>query len=617
MMKRIGTMMIGLLAIGQLHAQNKYQYSLDLGKVDNDKVTVSLEVPRIAKDSILFHMPKMVPGTYAIENYGSYIENLKAYDAKGKELVIERKDKNSWMIRSAKTLRKISYAVNDTWDSPEIKEDIFEPAGTNISKDTFFVMNTFGFFGYFEGMELLPFEVSITKPEYLYGATSLERTKATTPTRDVFTTTNYHYLADAPIMYAKADTAYLQVSKTKVLVAVYSPGKVVTAKGVAGELLPVLKAQEKYLNGKLPVDRYAFLIHLSDNTRLTRYGALEHSYSSMYYLPEFMSPKQLSESIKDVAAHEFFHIITPLNVHSEEIGNFNYIQPEMSQHLWMYEGLTEYAAHHAQVRGGLITQEEYLARMAGKIKMSRTRYNDTLPFTEMSKQALGKYKLQYENVYQKGALIGLCLDLSLLNLSNGKYGTRELMEDLGKTYGKDKSFKDDELFTIIGQKTYPQIESFLRTYVAGNKALPLDSIFNLAGIKYTPDDIVYTMEIAFNTNFGVIAGTDTLEITSTATQSALGKRLGMQRGDKMIEFNGEPFGLSNYQQRFQQYQETAKEGSQVSWKVLRKNSNGVWEEKLLTATIQNEPTKEHTLKPMPNASEKQNTLRKTWLQVAQ
>jgi predicted metalloprotease with PDZ domain len=462
-------------------------------------------------------------------------------------------------------------------------------------------------------MELLPYEISISKPAYLYGATSLERTEATTPTKDVFTTKNYHYLADAPIMYAPADTAYLQVSQTKVLVAVYSPGKVVNAKGVAGELLPVLKAQEKYLNGKLPVDRYAFLIHLSDNPKLTRYGALEHSYSSMYYLPEFLSPKELSESIKDVAAHEFFHIITPLNVHSEEIGNFNYIQPEMSQHLWMYEGLTEYAAHHAQVRGGLINQEEYLKRMARKIEMSRTRYNDTLPFTMMSKLALGKYKLQYDNVYQKGALIGLCLDLSLLNLSNGKYGTRELMEDLGKTYGKDKSFKDDELFTIIGQKTYPQIESFLRSYVAGNKPLPLDSIFNLAGIKYTPNDTAYEMEIEFSTNFGLIEGTDTLVVSGTSTQSALGKRLGLTQGDKLIAFNGEPFTFSNYQQRFQQYQETAKLGSQVSWKVLRKNSNGIWEEKLLTATIQNELTKEHTLKPMTNASEKQNALRRTWL----
>ena len=34
--------------------------------------------------------------------------------------------------------------------------------------------------------------------------------------------------------------------------------------------------------------------------------------------------------------------------HSEEIGNFDFQKPKMSRHLWLYEGLTEYAAHHTQ-----------------------------------------------------------------------------------------------------------------------------------------------------------------------------------------------------------------------------------------------------------------------------
>jgi predicted metalloprotease with PDZ domain len=36
-----------------------------------------------------------------------------------------------------------------------------------------------------------------------------------------------------------------------------------------------------------------------------------------------------------------FHIITPLSIHSKEIQDFDYNDPKMSQHLWMYEGVTD------------------------------------------------------------------------------------------------------------------------------------------------------------------------------------------------------------------------------------------------------------------------------------
>ncbi len=64
-------------------------------------------------------------------------------------------------------------------------------------------------------------------------------------------------------------------------------------------------------------------------------------------------------------------------------------------------------------------------------------------------------------MYEKGALIGLSLDLKLRQLSGGKYGTKELMRDLAKTYGRTKSFKDEELFDKITELTYPEIRELL------------------------------------------------------------------------------------------------------------------------------------------------------------
>lgn len=593
--------------------QKAYRYTVDLTQVQNDRLTVELFAPAIWQDSILFHLPKMVPGTYAIHNYGAYVQQLQAFDQQGQPLPVERRDKNSWHIQQARRLHTLRYQVDDSWQTPEVKEDIFEPAGTNIAPDSLFVLNSFGFFGYFDGMTERPFEVSIRKPAGMYGATALPR-KRSTPDTDVFATRNYHLLADGPLMYAAPDTAWLQLARTRVLVAVYSPNKKLTAAAIAAALQPILNAQKSYLGGRLPVKEYAFLITLSDNQQMTRYGALEHSYSSFYYLPESMPTKELLSSIRDVASHEFFHIITPLNIHSEEIGSFDYIRPKMSAHLWMYEGLTEYAAHHAQVCAGLISEAAFLDRMVQKAAVAKSQYNDTLPFTELSLGALDKHKAQYGNVYQKGALIGLCLDIHLRHLSNGRYGTQQLMHDLSKKYGKRRSFQDEALFGDIGRLTYPAIEQFLRTYVAGSQPLPLDSIVQLAGLQYRVADTILKPEVAFSVGFARVAGSDTLYVSTTANASKLAKRIGLQKADQLLQFNGAAFNAKTFGSLFQAYSSSAKSGDKVSWTVRRKNSAGEWQTLTLETTIQDEPAVAPTLKPAPAATAAQLAVYRQWLQ---
>src|SRR3970282_3029419 len=116
--------------------KNEVQVSIDLGEIKNDKVLVTVNAPTILTDKITYHLPKMVPGTYSEDNVGNYIEDLKAFDAKGNSLEIKKLDENSWSIANAKTLDKITYWVNDTYDVETGKgfgsDDIFWPSGLNI-----------------------------------------------------------------------------------------------------------------------------------------------------------------------------------------------------------------------------------------------------------------------------------------------------------------------------------------------------------------------------------------------------------------------------------------------------------------------------------------------------
>jgi predicted metalloprotease with PDZ domain len=593
---------------------NGYRFTIDLVNVNNDMVKVELRTPAIAKNSISYHIPKIVPGTYSEDDYGRYIEQFKAFDKNGDTLPVIRTDVNSWAISNADKLVVLSYYVNDSYDDTLTKKPIFEPAGSDILKDTVFAINNHCFLGYFDDMKDVPYELTVVHPARMYGSTALiDLDKSSTTDR--FITKSYNQIVDNPFLYDVPDTSVIKVGNSSVLISVYSPNKLVTAHFLAQKLDTLLKAQTKYLGGKLPVEKYAFIVFLSNKPGVSGgEGALEHSYSSFYYYGERDSLK-LSEIFVDNAAHEFFHIITPLSIHSEEIQHFDFNQPKMSRHLWLYEGSTEYHAHMVQEKYGLISPDQLLNTLSTKITAARTRYNDTVPFTVMSSGVLGKYKNQFTNVYQKGALIAMCIDIKLLQLSDGKYGFMNLIRDLSAKYGKQLGFKDSELFAEIGKITYPEIEEFLQTYVAGDQPLPLEQVFNSVGVDFLPmaetKDSVFTMgSISLNFN----NETKRLVIADIAGMNAFGKAMGYQKNDEIISINGLDMNQSTAPKFFRTFQASSKAGGNLIVVVKRKDEKG--EDKMVElkgAMVKVPIIKYNVLRFSETATTEQLKLRNYWL----
>lgn len=633
-------------SFSQVKNGNTYQYTVDLTKVVNDKVYVELTPPAISQQEITFYFPKIVPGTYAIADYGRYVSDFSALDKKGRKLQVEKINENSWRVKNSKKLTKISYWVDDTWDTKVEGPEIFWPAGTNIEEGKNFVINTSGFFGYFEGLKETPFQLNVIRPREFYGSTglipqqsgsSLKTVKLKKASNDgskmadVFQASDYDHLVDSPLMYAKPDTAIIRVANTEVIIGSYSPTGKITAKEIAESIREVLMAQKEFLGGKLPVDKYAFIFYFTDKPILS-YGALEHSNSSFYYMPE-MPIEQMNQQLRDFAAHEFFHIVTPLTVHSEEIEDFDFNDPKMSQHLWMYEGVTEYFAGLVQVKYGLISLDEYMQTIREKM-LTADQFKDDVPFTEISKFTLDKYHDQYYNVYQKGALIGLCLDIKLKKLSQGKYGLKDLMLDLSKKYGKNNSFKDDELFDEITRMTYPEIGEFFNRYVRGREplpkgtepipnsieSLPFEEVFGDVGITYAEEHTYQDYSLGIDSpDLGItqIDSVPKLQIATTAHLNALGKTLGFQQGDVLLKMNGEEIpeiGSPEFGAFIQRQLLTLKEGNDLSYTVLRKNSDGEIKETTLTAPVVKVGIiQQHLLAPNPDATPEQLALRESWL----
>ena len=91
--------------------------SINLSKVENDKAPVTINPGRFTTETVTYHIPKVVQGTYAVSDFGKYIDNFKALDYNGNELPFKKTDTNTWTISNAKKLDKITYLVNDTFDT--------------------------------------------------------------------------------------------------------------------------------------------------------------------------------------------------------------------------------------------------------------------------------------------------------------------------------------------------------------------------------------------------------------------------------------------------------------------------------------------------------------------
>jgi len=526
--------------------KNEVEVQIDLNGIKDDKVMVTVLPPAIKSEKITYHIPKIIPGTYSEDDYGKFLENVKAYDAKGNSLSVAKTDDNSWTISDAKKLAKLTYWVNDTYDI-EGTHDIFSPAGSNIEAGKNIMLNTHAFVGYFKEFLDIPYQVNIAHPATLWGATSMTDTDAS-DTKDIFTVSRYSELVENPIMYSKPDYTTFTVNGMEILIAVYSPNGIYTAESITPEMKIMMTAQKNFLGKFNSTKKYSVLIYLSDTSRndAKGFGALEHPTATTVVMPEAMPKEQLAEQLKDVVSHEFFHIVTPLTIHSKEIQFFDYNKPKMSEHLWMYEGVTEYFANLFQVNQGLIDEDEFYERMATKIANASTM-DDTMPFTKMSSMVLQKpYKEQYQNVYEKGALIAMCLDIQIREDSNGQRGILDLMQKLSNEYGTQKAFDDSELFNKIESLTSPAVRKFLDTYVAGPTPIPYDVYFAKMGVtkgktKVTGNAFLKGME----PNFSINPVTKEIFVLSGSGNLDFYKSLGVKDDDILLEINGTKYNLDN------------------------------------------------------------------------
>ncbi|MCT4637767.1 MAG: hypothetical protein N4A72_08650 [Bacteroidales bacterium] len=483
--------LLGLLLFCGCSQKNKstdtnsinYNYTVNLNSLNNDRLTVELSYSGSLDDTTIFYLPKIIPGIYDVTNFGKYVSGFNAFNSESKRLPVTRLSENSWRIVNASSLSNISYKIDDGWESSDFdKLRPYRSSESSFANDVY-ILSTPAMFGYFENCKENSFQVSVIKPSALYGASSMHKTSVS-DTLDMFRANSYNNLIDNPIMYSVPDTTQIRLPNVDVEVACYSTSGIKLSDKVAKHIRPLIENQTKYLGGKLPMKRYTFIIYHNLNSEpggVYFSEGLEHAKSTvvLMYMPDNI--ESIKKTIYHTASHEFFHTMVPIALHSEEIHYYDYNNPEFSKHLWLYEGMTEYFTIHMPVKNGLQSIDEFINVLENKLKDMK-RYKAELSLIELSKNPI-TYQDQYMNVYYKGPLLNLCLDIKLRELSKGKYGVQEMINDLIEEYGKDKPFKDDELFSEIIRVTgYNELDEFFNNYIVQNTPLPLVEYLKKTGL---------------------------------------------------------------------------------------------------------------------------------------
>jgi predicted metalloprotease with PDZ domain len=578
---------------GPVGASDPLDYTVDLTDRTGDTFKVMLRVGDLGPGNAVYQFASTAPGTYQVMDIGRYVRSFEALDADGTVIPSEQVSTNQWRIADPEAVTAIRYEVAETWDTPVSKHPIYLMAGTSI-EDDHVQINGQAVFGYPTGMQARPLRIRLRTPDGWTVGTALETDDA-----GRYLAPTYDFVVDSPILAGQLSTASLDVRGTDVDIYTYSKSGAVAAGEILASVDAILEGAGRFL-GELPVDRYAFLFHFEDVTA----GAWEHSYSSTYAFAEADFPGLLaSGQLADIAAHEFLHIVTPLNIHSDVIEQFDFVEPTPSEHVWLYEGVTEWMAQTAQLRGGLIDLDTYLDRLSGKLQ-GNDHYDAGFSLSDLGLQSYSeKGQQQWGNIYQRGAVVAALLDIELLAHSGGERGLREVILELAEDYGPDDAFDEATFFDEFAERTYPEIRSFFEAYVRDTEPLPLAATFAKVGTEYLPEVRSGEDEASFDITVGV-AGQ---QVVVLGTPSGAAAACGIRGGDVIAAVEGQEVTLQTAQQAFMPLP-AAGVGEPFTLGLQRDGE-------ALTVTCAKESTERvdrHVLRVAPDATPEQVALREAW-----
>ena len=400
-------------------------------------------------------------------------------------LQVDRVDKQTWRVEHGRRGFRVRYRVFA--DEPGVRTSFVDDRHASLNGPSIFM--------YLVGQTDRPAHVEIALPPGWKAHSALDPL-ATTATTARIAAADYDTLVDAPILLGTPELRSFDVEGTRVELVFSAPaGSNGDTARIAGDLEKIVAAFARMMGG-LPLRRYVFLV-LADETSD---GGLEHASSTLLRVQRDMFSEPAGyRRMTNLAAHEFFHLWNVKRLRDAALVPYDYARENYTRLLWFHEGFTETMEQQALVRAGIVTPDVHVRELgeAWTAYLRKPGRNHT-PLAELSQDAWIKaYKPSpahgntLVSYYEKGHLLGVCLDLELRlrSAEHGRQGSlqglfRRLMTSHGQT---GKGLKYADIIAAATAEAGESMQSFFSKYVDGTAELPLAELLPRIGVEVTSD----------------------------------------------------------------------------------------------------------------------------------
>ncbi len=445
-----------------------YDITFDSTTASSRTIAVTMTFTTNSAGQVLLSLPSWTPGAYEISNYARFISDFGA--AGGSDsLDWDKADPDTWRINASKA-GNLSIHF-------QYKADSLDNA-MSWSKSNFAFFNGTNLFMYPEGQSPdFAGTVTIHTSQGWQIATGMPRTSASS-----FAASNYHDLVDFPFFVGRFDIDSAKVLGKTLRFASYPVGSITpAARATVFEQLQKIIPQEAAVFGEVPWKDYTVLQLSENEIALGSASGLEHQNSHF----DIISPTVLGNPVlASLYAHEIFHSWNVKRLRPAEMVPYMYDREQPTTLLWISEGITDYYADLAELRGKVITTRGFYSNTTAKIDEIADEVPTALEDASLSAW-ISPVNGTKDLYYDKGSVAGMLLDIMIRDASDNKRSLDTVMRELYETtFKKAKGFTNDEWWAAVSRAAGGRsFADFEKRYVDGRDVFPYDSVFPLVGLR--------------------------------------------------------------------------------------------------------------------------------------
>ncbi len=454
-------------------ANLRYEVTFDSASAARRTLKVGVTLDVGGPGPVLLSFPAWTPGSYEIANFARFVTGFAAM-AGDKALDWDKLDYDTWRIDPAGA-RTISVR--------------FDYRAETLDNSVAWSRNDFAFFN---GTNLFPYPegrgfdfaatVAVkTQPGWLV-ATGMEPAPAAGAYREA----NYHDLVDKPFFVGRFDLDSMEVEGKWHRLASY-PAGVLSGPGRSLIWDQIAKTVPKMAAVFQETPWRTYITMMVFTREVGGGSALEHSNSHVgIYNPGFIGTPLLA-SITD---HEIFHAWNVKRLRPADLWPYDYAGPQETPWLWVSEGITDYYADLALVRGGVVDSAGFVGLTGEKMAQIAAEPVAALEDASLSTWIGPVDGTQYQ-YYPKGSLAGFMLDVLIRDGSDNRRSLDDVMRELYRTvYKKGRGFTATDWWPAVSRAAGGRsFREFNERYIDGRDPFPWSDVLPRAGLKQVSDTI--------------------------------------------------------------------------------------------------------------------------------